>query len=51
MELSQHGEETSDLFAPCPRPGAEKLMKVIDSINEQEGHGAVRLGRVPEVLK
>lgn len=37
--LSQRGEVTSDLFTSGPRPGAEKLMTVIDSINEREGRG------------
>lgn len=43
MDLSQRGEVTADLFTPNSRPGAEKLMTVIDSINEREGRGAVRL--------
>lgn len=47
MDLSQRGELTPDLFAPKPRPGSEQLMKVIDQINQQEGRGSVRIGRVP----
>ena len=46
MDLRQRGEFTGDLFAAGPRPGAERLMKVIDRINANEGRGAVRLGRV-----
>ncbi len=48
MDLSQRGELTPDLFAPKPRRGAERLMEVIDQINQREGRGAVRIGRVPE---
>jgi len=51
MDLSQRGEVTSDLFTPSPRPGAEKLMALVDSINEREGRGAVRFGRVPKKPK
>jgi nucleotidyltransferase/DNA polymerase involved in DNA repair len=51
MDLSQRGEVTADLFTPTMRPGAEKLMTVIDSINEREGRGAVRFGRVPKKPK
>ncbi|MBU0807490.1 MAG: DNA polymerase V subunit UmuC [Pseudomonas sp.] len=47
MDLSQRGERTPDLFAPKPRPGAEQLMKVVDRINQREGRGTVRIGRVP----
>jgi len=46
MNLRQRGEFTGDLFAAAPRPGADRLMKVIDRINAHEGRGAVRLGRV-----
>lgn len=38
---------TPDLFAPKPRPGSEQLMKVVDLINQREGRGSVRIGRVP----
>ena len=46
MDLRQRGEFTGDLFAAAPRPGADRLMKVIDRINAHEGRGTVRLGRV-----
>lgn len=46
-DLSQRGEVTADLFAPTPRPGSERLMAVLDKINEREGRGTVRIGRVP----
>ncbi|WP_312478587.1 Y-family DNA polymerase [Stutzerimonas nitrititolerans] len=47
LDLSQRGEVTSDLFAPAPRTGSERLMSVMDAINRREGRGAVRLGSVP----
>lgn len=47
MNLSQRGELTPDLFALKPRPGAEQLMAVVDQINQREGRGTVRIGRVP----
>ncbi len=47
LDLSQRGELTSDLFAPAPRRGSERLMSVVDQINKREGRGTVRLGRVP----
>lgn len=47
MDLSQRGELTPDLFAPKSRPGSEQLMKVVDQINQKEGRGTVRIGRVP----
>lgn len=47
MDLRQRGEFTSDLFAESPRPGADRLMAVVDRINAREGRGAVRLGRIP----
>lgn len=47
MDLSQRGELTQDLFAPAPRRGAERLMAVVDQINQREGRGTVRIGRVP----
>ena len=46
-DLSQRGEVTGDLFAPAPRRGSERLMAVLDTINQREGRGTVRLGRVP----
>lgn len=47
MDLSQRGELTPDLFAPKPRRGAERLMAVVDQINQKQGRGTVRIGRVP----
>ena len=47
MDLSRRGERKPDLFAPKPRPGAEQLMAVVDQINQREGRGTVRIGRVP----
>ncbi|RRV18142.1 translesion error-prone DNA polymerase V subunit UmuC [Pseudomonas saudiphocaensis] len=47
MDLRQRGEFTGDLFAEGPRPGADRLMAVVDRINAREGKGAVRLGRIP----
>lgn len=46
IDLSRRGERTPDMFAPKPRPGAEQLMAVIDQINQREGRGTVRIGRV-----
>jgi DNA polymerase V len=47
QDLRQRGEFTADLFAQAPRPGADRLMDVVDRINAREGRGAVRLGRIP----
>ncbi|WAJ37290.1 Y-family DNA polymerase [Pseudomonas sp. GOM7] len=47
MNLSQRGEVTVDLFAPAPKPGADRLMQVMDEINQKSGRGTLRLGRVP----
>lgn len=47
MDLCQPGEVTPDLFAPQPRQGAERLMQVVDRINQREGRGTVHIGRVP----
>jgi DNA polymerase V len=47
MDLRQRGEFTGDLFAAAPRPGADRLMAVVDQINAREGRGTVRLGRIP----
>lgn len=47
MDLRQRGEFTADLFAAQPRPGADRLMEVVDRINAREGRGTVRLGRIP----
>ena len=47
MGLSRRGELTPDLFSPAPRRGAERLMAVVDQINQKEGRGTVRIGSVP----
>lgn len=47
MDLRQRGEFTGDLFAAAVRPGADRLMAVVDKINAREGRGTVRLGRIP----
>ncbi|WP_336605236.1 DUF4113 domain-containing protein [Stutzerimonas stutzeri] len=47
MDLRQLGEFTGDLFADAPRPGAGRLMAVLDQINAREGRGTVRLERIP----
>lgn len=47
MDFRQRGEFTGDLFADAPRPGADRLMAVVDRINAREGRGTVRLGRIP----
>lgn len=47
LDLRRRGEFTGDLFAPRPRPGADRLMATIDRINARQGRGSIRLGRVP----
>lgn len=47
QDLRQRGEFIADLFAEAPRPGADRLMAVVDQINARVGRGTVRLGRVP----
>ncbi|WP_313025569.1 Y-family DNA polymerase [Pseudomonas lopnurensis] len=47
MDLSQRGEVTGDLFAPRPRPGSDRLMSIMDEINQQKGRGTIRIARVP----
>lgn len=47
LDLSQRGEITADLFAPAPKPGADRLMQVMDEVNQKSGRGTLRLGRVP----
>ena len=44
MDLRQRGEFTGDLFTTAPRPGADRLIAVVDQINAREGRGTVRLG-------
>ncbi len=45
MDLRQRREFTGDLFSDAPRPGADRLMAVVDQINAR-GRGTVRLGRI-----
>ena len=47
LDLSRPGKITQDLFAPPPRHGSERLMAVLDAINQREGRGTLRLGRIP----
>ncbi len=47
LDLSQRGEVTADLFAPAPKPGADRVMQVMDEVNQKSGRGTLRLGRVP----
>ncbi len=47
LDLSQRGEVTADLFAPAPKPGADRVMLVMDEVNQKSGRGTLRLGRVP----
>lgn len=47
MDLSQRGELASDLLARKPRTGADQLMAIVDQINQRDGWGTVRIGRVP----
>lgn len=47
LDLSQRGEITVDLFAPVPKPGADRLMQIMDEVNQKSGRGTLRLGRVP----
>lgn len=51
MDLSQRGELTGDMFTPGPRHGTDELMAAVDWINQKEGRGAVRFGRVPKKPK
>ncbi|VXC54640.1 Protein UmuC [Pseudomonas sp. 9AZ] len=51
MDLSQRGELTGDFFELGPRPGAERLMAIVDQINEKNGRGTLRFGRVPKKPK
>lgn len=51
MDLSQRGQLTPDLFAPKTRRGADQLMAAIDQINQKEGRGTVRIGRIPNKPK
>lgn len=47
MELIEPGQYTPDLFQPQPRRGSDELMAVMDRINQYQGRGSIRLGRLP----
>ncbi|PWU32081.1 DNA-directed DNA polymerase [Pseudomonas sp. RW407] len=47
MDLVAPGLAQTDMFAPAPRPGGERLMAVMDRINAEFGCGTVRPARVP----
>lgn len=47
MELIEPGQYTPDLFKPQPRRGSDELMAVMDRINQYQGRGSIRLGRLP----
>lgn len=47
MDLRQPGEFTDDLFAECQPPAAEKVMGVLDEINQRWGRGTLRTANVP----
>ena len=47
VSLCQKGEYTDDLFSISQPVATEKVMGVLDSINERWGRGTLRLARVP----
>ncbi|RMQ94571.1 Error-prone lesion bypass DNA polymerase V [Pseudomonas savastanoi pv. glycinea] len=47
MDLRQPGEFTDDLFAPCQPQAVEKVMGVLDEINQRWGRGTLRTANVP----
>lgn len=47
VNLCQKGECTDDLFSTSQPVAAEKVMGVLDSINERWGRGTLRLASVP----
>ena len=47
LDLRQQGEFTDDLFAETQPVAAEKVMSVLDSINNRWGRGTMRPARVP----
>ncbi|WP_454563036.1 Y-family DNA polymerase [Pseudomonas sp. AIG] len=47
MDLRQPGEFTDDLFARSQPAAAEKVMGVLDEINQRWGRGTLRSGSVP----
>lgn len=47
LDLRQQGEFTDDLFAELQPLAAEKVMNVLDQINNRWGRGTLRPARVP----
>lgn len=47
MDLRQRGQFTDDLFATTQPEASERLMGVMDQINQRWGRGTLRPGRVP----
>ena len=47
LSLCQKGEYTDDLFSISQSAATEKVMGVLDSINERWGRGTLRLASVP----
>lgn len=47
MDLVKREQFTPDLFSPPPRRGSEALMQTLDAINQRQGRGSIRLGRLP----
>lgn len=47
MDLRQPGEFTDDLFAHSQPAAADKVMSVLDDINERWGRGTLRAASVP----
>jgi DNA polymerase V len=47
MDLRQPGQFTYDLFAQSQPAAAEKVMGVLDEINQRWGRGTLRTGSVP----
>lgn len=47
MDLRQPGEFTDDLFAQSQPVAAERVMGVLDEINQRWGRGTLRAGSVP----
>lgn len=47
MDLCQQGEFTDDLFTETQPVSSDRLMGVLDVINDRWGRGTVRIGSVP----
>jgi DNA polymerase V len=47
MDLRQPGEFTDDLFAPSQPQATNRVMGVVDEINQRWGSGTLRAGSVP----